>query len=211
MNISTFWSHVFPAFGRREQGLAFEGLLLFHALNYVAQHHCRFSIATEQCLNAFSIKPIILVRNIFDCVVSAKDYMDGGKEDPEVAIGPMAYTSEAYYCWAEAKRYDFIIDMVVPWYFNFFVGWLDYPAGTWVSYEELVTAPSATVKRIAGELSLDVNGSTIENALAMASVSSTRRNVGTVGRGQVLAKRQKDKVLKFASYYPSVDFSPIGL
>lgn len=200
-----------PLYGRREQELAFERLLLFHTVNYVAQHHCRFSIATERSLNAFSIKPIILIRNIFDCIVSLKDYMDTGKQNPEVIIGPTAYVPQTYYGWPEKHKFDFIIDMIIPWYFNFFVGWLDFEGGAWVSYEELVAEPVGSVRRIAGELRLKVEESVIENALAQASQSSTRKNVGKVGRGHALTREQKDRVHKFASYYPSVDFSPIGL
>ena len=200
-----------PVYGRREQELAFEKLLLFHTINYVAQQHCRFSIATERCLNAFSIKPVILIRNIFDCIVSAKDFMDLAKEDPDIAVGPMAYVSQAYHGWSETDKYDFIIDMMVPWYFNFFVGWHDYSGGTWVLYRELLAEPLATVKRIVAELNLSVEEPTFANALTQASESSTRMNVGRTGRGEGLARHQKERVYKFASYYPTIDFSPIGL
>jgi Sulfotransferase domain len=200
-----------PLYGRREQELAFERLLLFHTLNYVAQHHCRLSDATERCLNTFSIKPIILIRNIFDCVVSMKDFLDTGVKNPEVIIVPSGYVPQTYHDWHETEKYNFIIDMIIPWYFNFFVGWLDFQGGTWVSYEELVAEPSATIRRIAGELRLNVSDSTIINVLAQASTSPTRKNVGGVGRGHTLTKQQKDRVRKFASYYPSVDFSLIGL
>ena len=170
-----------PAYGRREQELAFERLLLFHTLNYVAQHHCRFSVATERCLNAFSVKPIILIRNIFDCIVSAKDFIDTGKEHPDVMVGPMAYVPQVYLGWSDVQKYDFIIDMFVPWYYNFFVGWLDYPAGAWVSYEELVAEPAATIKRIANELRFNVDGAAIENALAQASKASNSKKRGCSG------------------------------
>jgi Sulfotransferase domain len=200
-----------PVYDRREQELAFERLILFHALNYVAQHHCRFSSATERCLNAFSIKPIILIRNIFDCIVSAKDHMDGGEKDSNRIIGPCAYVPQRYYSWSDAEKYDFIIDLIVPWYFNFFVGWRDFQTGTWASYEELVGNPLAAVKRIANELHLDINGSGIEEALVAASKAETRKNVGEIGRGSALTSVQKNRVRRFASYYPSVDFSTIGL
>jgi Sulfotransferase domain len=200
-----------PLYGRREQELAFERLILFHSRNYVAQHHCRFSSATERCLNAFSIKPIILTRNIFDCVASAKDRLDSGEGDPGKIIGPTAYVPQSYYSWSDEEKYDFIIDMIVPWYFNFFVGWNDFRTGTRTSYEEVVGNPLAAIKRIANELHLDVNDSEIEGALVAASKVETRKNKGEVGRGRVMTNVQKNRVRRFASYYPSVDFSTIGL
>lgn len=130
-----------PVYDRREQELAFERLLVAHHLNYVAQHHCRYSLATQHCLRAFSIKPVILVRNIFDCVVSMKDHIDRGIDNPVTRIGPLAYIPRAYDGWPAEARLDFVVDMCVPWYFNFFVSWQDSDAGVWVRYEDLLADP----------------------------------------------------------------------
>lgn len=203
--------HLVPMYGRREQELAFERLLLFHELNYVAQHHCRFSIATERCLSAFSVVPVILVRNIFDCVMSLKDYLDGGDRDLDRRIGPTAYVPDAYYGWSDVEKYNFIIDMIIPWYFNFFVSWQEYLGGVWVSYEEMVGHPLDTVKRISNQLNLSFSDADVQQALERASQTYTRKNVGKVGRGRALAIDQKNRIYKFASYYVSQDFSKIGV
>lgn len=200
-----------PAYDRREQELAFERLLLFHAQNYVAQHHCRYSLATERCLRAFSIKPVVLIRNIFDCVVSLRDYVDGGISEPNRRIGPIAYVPDEYFGWPLDARLDFIIDMIVPWYFNFFVGWTDCPDALWVTYDELLDGPQATTRRIADALSLNVDDAAIGLALEAASLRPTRRNVAAAGRGRSLTEQHRQKIHRLASYYPACDFASIGI
>jgi hypothetical protein len=200
-----------PIHDRREQELAFERLLLYHSLNYVAQHHCRYSRATERCLDTFSIKPIILIRNIFDCVVSTKDHIDGGDTDPDRRIGPAAYVPHAYFQWPDTQKFDFIIDMLIPWYFNFFVGWKDFAGGSWVSYEELLAKPFAVIKNISDGFGLGCSDVDINGALLSASQRPTRKNVAKAGRGAMLMATHKDKIRDFARYYPEHDFSQIGL
>ena len=200
-----------PAYDRREQELAFERLLVFHAQTYVAQHHCRYSIATERCLRAFSIKPVVLIRDIFDCVVSLRDHIDGGISDPNRRVGPTAYVPDEYFGWPVDLRLDFIIDMFVPWYFNFFVGWRDCPDAHWVTYKELLNGPRATIRRIADALSLSVNDSAVDLALEAASLRPTRRNAAVTGRGRSLSEKHRQKICHLSSYYPACDFSPIGI
>jgi len=200
-----------PGYDRREQELCFERLLVYHAENYVAQHHCRYSQSTERCLRAFSIEPVVLIRNLFDCVVSLRDHIDGGISDPARVIGPTAYVPEDYFGWSDDVRTDFIVDMIVPWYFNFYLGWRDCPDAVWVGYEELVRDPSATVRRIADAVGLDADDAAIEQALRAASSQPTRRNVGVVGRGRSLSERHRQRIRQLASYYPACDFAPIGL
>ena len=203
--------HLVPVYDRREQELAFERLLLTYGMDYVAQHHCRFSQATAHCLNAFSVKPVILVRNIFDCIVSQKDQLDESVQIPSRKVGPMAYVPEQYSGWPDTEKMDFIVDMFIPWYFNFFVGWQNSGVGLWVTYERMVADPLGTVKYIGHELSLSVDDADIERALKLAENRFTRKNVGKSGRGNILTEQQKEKILTFASYYRSNDFSLIGL
>lgn len=136
-----------PDYGRREQELTFERLLVFHSLNYVAQHHCRYSRATQFAIDAFSLIPIILVRNIFDCVVSVIDHLD-----TEDTVNAFAYVPNEFRAWDQAKKIDFVIEMIMPWYMNFFVGWNDFTSGYWINYEQLVSSPFETIQKMAGEL-----------------------------------------------------------
>jgi hypothetical protein len=80
-----------------------------------------------------------------------------------------------------------------------------------ISYEDLLANPAASIKRISDELGLMFGDFEITRALEGASKEETRRNKAMVGRGNVLTSAQKEKIYNFASYYPSHNFSPIGL
>jgi len=200
-----------PVYDRREQELAFERLLVAHHLDYVAQHHCRYSLATEHCLRAFSLRPVVLVRNIFDCVVSLKDHIDRGTHDPATRIGPLAHVPDAYYGFSQEARLDFVVDMCAPWYFNFFIGWQGCKEGLWVRYEDMLADPHATVRRITETFEIGASDAAIDAALATAAHRPTRRNVAVTGRGQTLSAAQRRRIEQFASYYPVRDFSLIGI
>ena len=51
----------------------------------------------------------------------------------------------------------------------------------------------------------------IEAALQASRQANTRRNVGLQRRGQALTEEQRNRIARFAEYYPKVDFSRIGL
>lgn len=202
-------AHLVPNYDYREQELAFERLIVFHEANYVGQHHIKFSRATEAYLNTFSIKPIVSIRNFFDCVPSMKDWLDGGEER---IVGPTAYIPKDYFRWTDTEKTEFIIDMMIPWYFSFYVGWLDCQSAAWVDYDDLVTDPMATLLKASDTLDLNLTRSDIQSALDGASQQFTKKGTAQRGRGeQLLTKAQKDRIRKFASYYPSVDFARVGL
>src|SRR5947208_10982458 len=47
-------------------------------LDTVTQQHCRASDANVHLMQAFGIRPVVLVRNIFDSVMSLLDFYDQG-------------------------------------------------------------------------------------------------------------------------------------
>ena len=208
--------HLVPTYGHREQELTFDRLLIFHAFNYVAQHHCCYSFATEQYMRIFSIKPIVLVRNVFDCVVSLKEHIDtvktlNDKEPSEFSLGRI---EENYFSWTDEEKFDFIIDLCIPWYINFYVCWLNCPYAEWMNYEELRANPFDVIKEFGRKFDLRADGPAIEAALAAATApgNRTRKNVGINGRGSArLSEAQKDRVRRLTRYYPTRDFSRIGL
>jgi hypothetical protein len=211
-----YWfAHLVPLRELREQELAFERLLYYHGYNYVAHLHCRRSRVTERYLEIFSIKPVVLVRNIFDCVVSMKEFIDRGQkmgDQPAYRVAlPFAHIPLDYFRWPERKRFDFVIDMVVPWYFNFFIGWCGFSGAKFISYEKLRSRPEEVIKSVSDRFSLGLDQRMIDAALDRAAQVPTRKNRAEVGRGEMLSGVQRDKVYQFARYYPTHDFSMIGL
>jgi hypothetical protein len=200
-----------PGWQYREQELAFERLIAFHAMNYICRLHIMFSDTTAAYCNTFSIKPIVSIRNFFDCVPSVRDWFDTGSEDTPLQ-GPVSHIPKEYYRLSDEEKFDYIIDMMMPWYFKFFIGWQECSNCVWVRYEDLVTDPASTLADVFDKIGLGLSRPIIEGALERAARIPTKKNLAKIGRGAaLLTAEQKNRIKKFASYYPSVDFSPVGL
>ena len=199
----------FLVFGheRREQELSPEILVLYHDTNYVGQHHLRCSSPTVMILKAFSIHPVVLVRNLYDVIVSLDDHYQN-----RIQSGSMAFVNEDIWSADSETRLNFFADLMAPWYINFFVSWssYDYPA-TWITYEDLIGSEALNLKRIATDAKIDIDDAAIQSAIEQTKGTDTRLNKGVSGRGESLPQAVKDKIRRLTGYYPSIDFSPIGL
>ena len=167
------WVSLVPDWDRREQELSFYQLEYFNKKNYVAQHHVRFSTITKNYLERFSIKPVILVRNIFDIVESNYDHFR--------LFGttiPMAFVPENITKWEKVKALEFIVDMVIPWHFNFYCSWQLYNNKLVVTYEELLKDTKHTLLKILKFAQIPSKMQDIELAIKKTSKQSTKMNIG---------------------------------
>ena len=193
-------------YDRREQELSEERLLRYHCWNYVAQQAVRYSEPTKELIEKFHLKPVVLVRNIFDVVRSFKDHFV--REDTGTAL---AYVPENILDLEEDKIFEFIVDLMIPWYINFFGTWSQCENKILVTYEELNQDSHRTFKRILEELGMDATDEAIIDCIKMASSGGTRMNKGIIGRGQSLPDVLKERIAKYCSYYKGIDFSIIGV
>jgi hypothetical protein len=199
-----------PDYGRREQELSLELLLTAQRSygHFVAQHHLRCSQETRRLIALFSLQPIVLVRNLQDVVVSIRDHIQhGGTVIAQAYIPPDAPQ------WNNQRIELFIADMILPWYFNFYASWTDYPDRVQLTYEELVADPASAVRRLRNELDLVATDAEVQTAVETACLQpgSTRFNVGLCGRGKELPVGVVSRIQELASYYRFLDLSPLGL
>jgi hypothetical protein len=196
-----------PAYERREQELGEAQLQAYDGMDYVAQHHVRCSAYTRRLIEQYDLRPVVLVRNLFDIAVSLKDHLIA--ESPEM---PFAFFDERILCRDETARLDAIIDLALPWCLNFYVSWQAYDGALLVTYEDMVSDPERIVDRIAAFAGLTVEAADIRRALAQAAQAPTRRNVGRPGRGaEQLTESQRARILRLALHYPDADFAPLGI
>ncbi|MEJ2121462.1 MAG: tetratricopeptide repeat protein [Alphaproteobacteria bacterium] len=66
------------AFLQNEEELYLPFLRAVACTETITQQHCRATIPNIQLMQAFAIRPIVLVRNLFDTIVSYTDFFDGG-------------------------------------------------------------------------------------------------------------------------------------
>ena len=81
----------------------------------------------------------------------------------------------------------------------------------WVTYEELHSDTYACISRILRFLGIEEEERVHEN-LYVPPEKRVNFNKGISGRGnQLLSAKQKDRILRMASYDPHIDFSRFGL
>lgn len=181
-------------------------------LDTVTQQHCRASDANIHLMQAFGIRPVVLVRNIFDSVMSQFDFFNKG------AFQTSYYRADWQTLDDEAKV-DLLIENVIPWYFQFVASWdlaekqkrIDIH---WLSYEDLIADKASSVLKVLKFYGLGAARRGVEQRIREieSEERKIRFNKGVTGRGRSgLTDRQKEQIRRLARYYPSTDFSRIGL
>ncbi|MBL8188145.1 MAG: sulfotransferase domain-containing protein [Acidobacteria bacterium] len=184
----------------------------FGKTNTVTQQHCRASEANIQVMQAFGIRPVVLVRNIYDTTISLRDFYRTG------FVETTYYSRKDFDNSTEEQQTDLIIDNVLPWYFQFISSWQRAEADRrlevhWLRYEDMIRDKAGTAERLLKLYGLSADRATIEHVVATTE-GDTRRNrfnKGVAGRGELLSASQKARIAALARHYPSADFSCVGL
>lgn len=185
----------------------------FGTLNSVTQQHSRASEANIHLMQAFNIRPVVLVRNIFDTTISLLDFYKGG------FTFSTYFTREDFLSFDQDQQIDLLIDYVIPWYFQFVASWQRVEAEKrlqvyWLSYEDMIANKPAAIEKVLNFYGLSAKQDAIESVI-QASESDTRSNrfnKGVAGRGKAgLTQTQKERIIRLARHYPNNDFGCIGL
>jgi len=90
----------------------------------VTHLHMQAFPANRSFVEAFDLKPVIMLRSVPDMLVSYLDMLEAEELSPahwlNAAIPPQ------FVEWNSSKRMDFAIDVIAPWYASYFATWLDY-------------------------------------------------------------------------------------
>lgn len=199
-------------FERSEQDLYLPSLLYFASVDTLSQHHLRATDANMRLINLFSIKTILLVRNIFDAVVSLRDHF--------MVEGPIfmgCHVDESFPAMDKQAQYDMLVDLATPWFIHFYVSWYRAVRNRrvnvfWLTYEDLITDPVVRIGEICSFVGISKATMEIDKEIAKSLRQKVRLNVGKSGRGvSELGQARINQVMRMSSYYPDVDFSRIGI
>ncbi len=197
---------------RNEQDLYLPNVVRAMDFHTVTQQHLRATKSNLEIMSAFSIRPVVLVRNLLDIVVSIHDHLDRG-----LFAGPSAYFNEEFRKRDGEDRIDQIIDLAIPWYIYFYVSWCMAERNNlcdplWLRYEDVLDDRIAAIGKVLTFYDLQKSDEEIRSALDRASSRDTRLNKGISGRGMaMLSEEQKQRIVRLTRYYPEVDFSRIGI
>jgi hypothetical protein len=164
----------------------FEGRLTDKTL--VTHVHMLALPANLHLMSAFGIKPVIMVRSIPDMLASYWDMLE--RDDQALHDGLNCHIPPNFRAMAKNAKADFLVDVLVPWYVNFYAGWLAYAQSApgivlTADYHEFRRDPAAIVEAIAYHVGLPRDRTTCDAALAYAweNREALRFNKGKSGRG----------------------------
>ena len=201
-----------PASSRREQELSHRIVEELRGRRKVAQHHTCASEYTARVLANYDVTPIVMVRDIHDCMVSLAEHIS--RESPEI---PWAYFTDEIRTRSLEYRIDAVVDLVSAWYLKFYASWVSTRPDAIFRYEDVVLDGPAGVYALlarSGLVGRDPETFSVANVHQAAEAArgpSSRLNVGVSGRGDQLSAENRKMIRRFASHYPDVDFGPIGL
>lgn len=199
-----------------EQELYLPRLIDAYNVPTVTQQHVRANRINLELLSEFGIRPIVLMRDVFDVLVSMRDHLIRERIDNL----PSLYVLEDFSDYDESAQLDFVVAHMAPWLISFYVSWLAARSQSaidalWLSYDEVTRDSPAALRRIMEFYGLDKEPDDIARALDRVKdrrKSEIRVNKGVSGRGrQLLADSQKARVREIARTYRGIDFSEIGL
>ena len=204
-----------------EQDLYIPALLDARIRTTLTRHHFKATDQNVDLMRIFKIKPIILVRNIFDLVPSFRDIQEKVLNETESTPWGSTFTgyvNESFLELDKEKQYDYLIDICLPWFFSFYLSWYCVnKAGfevMWLTYEQLIDDPEGTLREICSYYDLEYTNEEIAYSIEFAKDERKLNNfnVGIKGRGETeLSREQKEKIKRFTRHYPSIDFANIGL
>ncbi len=211
----TKFRDVFSVFAalQNEHELDMPQLARFGDINTVTQQHARASEANIQLMQAFGIRPVILVRNIFDTTMSLLDFYRKG------FTFSTFFERDEFRTFDEEQQIDLLIEFAIPWYFQFVASWQRAEREKrlevlWLTYEEMIADKAATVERILAFHGISAPRTEIERQIALTEADSDRNrfNKGVAGRGKTgLNDAQRERIRSLARHFPSTDFSVLGL
>lgn len=198
---------------QNEQELDLPQLAKFGMCNTVTQQHCRATEANIHLMQAFGIRPIILVRNIYDTVASLRDFYADG------FTFSTFFDHEDFSRLPPDEQVNLLIDHVVPWYFQFVASWQRAERDgrlslRWLTYEAMTADKTACIGDVLEFYGISAKPADIETVVTTCESDprANRFNKGIAGRGQtIITDNQRQRIQGFARYFPQSDFSCLGL
>jgi hypothetical protein len=177
----------------------------------VAHVHMQALPGNRNFLEALAIKPIIMLRPIPDMLAS---YCDMLSESAEARAQGLNCPIPADFAdFAPARKADFLIDMVAPWYAGYFATWLDYardkPDDVCIlRYADFLADPAGVLETALEHAELPRPREACQKALDIAwrERKIHRFNKGAAGRGaDYFSPAQLDRLSRMLSYHQGLD------
>lgn len=174
----------------------------------VAHVHMQALPANRHFLEAFGIKPIVMLRSIPDMLASYWDMLETSAQARTDGLN--CPIPEAFPAFSAAQKADFMIDMIAPWYVHYFATWRDYarakPDDVCVlHYADFAADPAHVLETALDHAELTRSRFICQTALdgAWKDRAALRFNKGTSGRGRTyFSDAHRERLARMLDYHP---------
>lgn len=200
-------------------------MILIQGGGTIAQMHFRASNANLGILNFFEIRPVVLVRNIFEVLVSIHNhlgalYADLGSSTSEswfvLPHGHDIFVDKGYFSLSDSAQLDLIIDNMLPWYFNFYASWRHATDGgqdaLMLDFSLLKNSELEFFSRVLDFWGVGFRVVDLEACIHKVNLSkqASRIDVGRPKHARVkFSEDQRNRVIRRAGAYSYLDFQGI--
>jgi hypothetical protein len=172
----------------------------------VTHIHMQATIGNRHFLNAFDIRPVIMMRSVPDMLASLWDMVEA---NPRTPFGLSFLVPEEFPYMSRARKSEFFIDMMGPWYASYFASWLHYeeddPERVCVlHYRDFKENPAEVLKRALEHAKVARTYEECKVALqrTWGDREKFRYNRGVSGRGRdYFSQDQIKRVTRMLSHY----------
>ena len=209
----TGFGHLRPALGGEPMLEADPYLPVIEASKQssVSQVHCHAKQRTLELCGQLSIRPIFLTRNVFDSLLSMKEYIDNV---PHQHLFPHYYRLTA-----EEDKRAFIVNVYAPIFVRLVAGWYEaWKAQAvpilWCTYDTFFHDPLFHAGRMLQHLGFDRVDEKIRQAVGATQKNrvATKFNMGVSGRGiSAFMPAEQQRVLELIDSYKGFDAREAGL
>jgi hypothetical protein len=155
----------------------------------VCHQHLTATVRNLALAKEHGIRPVILVRNVFDVVPSVVDHLHR-----ECRIFATGFVPTEFFKWSPLEQETFVVSVQMPWYFNFLLSWQEAQVELpvyWLSYERLFSDQRTVLREVCEFWDYPVAAAEIESAIERVQTLDTRFNKGQSGRGKLLDPRNQ--------------------
>ncbi len=193
-----------PEFGRRQPELCEIRLAENANIDFIAKNHTRHSSFTEQLCDDYGVSMIVLIRSLFDVVVSMRDHVH--RESPVSAV---FYLEPQHINRSDTDLEKMITMLAIPWYVSFYMGWRSCKKAHMVMYEEMIADPARTIGGMLTFAGVSVSKDQVAAGISKATGGAgSRINVGKAGRGRSLKPETVKMIMEMLSMYPEIQNDP---
>jgi hypothetical protein len=181
------------AYGGREASPYLPALLHYFvgdpsAPTMVTHVHMQALPANRHFLDAFDLKPVIMLRSVPDMLCSYIDMLNAEPITPELWVNSLI--PDNFATLDPETQSDFIVDIMGPWYASYFATWLDYAASfpsrvCVLRYDDFKREPATTLRQLLAHSGLETTDYMCNRAIDIAwkERALLRFNKGVHGRG----------------------------